>query len=187
MFGQLSVGLGHAGRHIEQKEHGGAQGGLPPARELTKAQILIDEPLVGRVRRAALDRLLEGTAPIQARACTAPVPALALPFGLIRLPGARLQIGQLQFFPHPIDDVVDFEFQQEFGTAAFGAAGTFVARFVAGIGLAQKVAGFGGTLTHALCVGVGSKLEPVVFQHAYRNAHGAGAIADNVGTRDDLR
>src|SRR3989449_3763254 len=50
---------------------------------LAEAQILVDEGLRGPRRPAPLHQLLERAAPVEARACTMAVPALADPVGFL--------------------------------------------------------------------------------------------------------
>src|SRR5437016_1770539 len=102
-------------------------GRLTAARELPVAQILVDEGRGGRGIAAPLDHFLEGAAPVESRACSAPIPTFAYPVGLLGGPHARLEVGKLHFLPQPIDDIVDLEFEQQLHFALVLAASSLLA------------------------------------------------------------
>src|SRR5882672_3152993 len=86
----LTVTFGHAARHVEQEEHGGAHGRLAAALQLPEAQILVGKRRRRCILRSAFDGFLERAAAVEPRTRTAPVPALALPVRILRRTDARL-------------------------------------------------------------------------------------------------
>jgi len=166
-LGQLPIALRHAAGDVEQEKDHGAHRRLAASRELAESQILIGEGRRVRVLGAAFDRFLEGTPAIQAGARPAPVPPLAFPFGFLGSSDPWLQIGELHVLPEPLDDVVHFELEQEFGAASLFSAGAFLSRTAGGIRLPEHIAGFGLPLTDALRFAGVPQPKAVMFEHAH--------------------
>ncbi len=139
---------------------------------------------------APLDGFLEGAAPIQPGARAVLVPSFAHQLVVVELGIVfRLQVGQAHFFPQPIHDVVDVQFEQQpdfaFAMAAF-------ARFRAGIGprrmqhiagLAFALAGFGAG-GGAIVVQAEARMLQEVHRNLYRALLRAGddvRMGDQVG------
>src|SRR5262249_24524846 len=127
-LGQLAIAIGNAARNVEEEEHHRVNRGLAPAGELTVPQVVVNESRGRAGRATALHHLLEGPPPIQARARAATVVTLADPFGFLRRTYTRLEVGKLHLFPKPVDNVVDFEFEQELHFAFILPARTFLTR-----------------------------------------------------------
>src|SRR5205085_7118391 len=73
--------------------------------------------------RFSLDGLLQRLAPIEAGARAALVPALAHVVGVVhRRVAPRLELGELELLPEPVDDLVDLQLDHEADLAFAGAA-----------------------------------------------------------------
>src|SRR5205814_4509636 len=72
---------------------------------------------------AALHRLPDRAAAIEPGGRAAPVPALAHVVGIVeRRRASRLELGELQLLPQPVDDLVDLQLDHEADLAVLGAA-----------------------------------------------------------------
>src|SRR4029077_13746614 len=107
-----------------------------------ETQILVGEVGTRARRPTPLHQLLEGAAAVEARARATAVPALADPVGLLRRPDARLEVRQLHLLPHPVDDVVDLELEQQLDLALIAPAGALLARSPLFARIGEHVPGF---------------------------------------------
>src|SRR5690606_1942952 len=183
---ELAVALRHAARHVEQEEHDGVHRGLAALRELAEAQILVREGRNSALGAAPLHELLEGSSPVEPRACAAPIPAFARPVRLLGSADSRLQVRQLHFLPQPVDDVVDLDLEEQL-QLAFVASARALARALIARRRAEHVARLDVALADPLCFARASQLEVIVLEDTYRHPHGARALVDHFPTGNDLR
>src|SRR6185437_7548924 len=169
-LGQLPVAIGHAAGDVQQEEYCRASGGLAAARELPIAQVFIDERGCFGVEGAPLRRLAHRAAPIQAGTRTAPVPALTPPVRFLTGARARLQIGQPEIFPEPVDDVVYLELEHQLDATALGTSGALLPGRALVARLAQHIAWLGSTLPDARALPCATQPEAIVLEHAHRHA-----------------
>src|SRR5260370_42359274 len=80
----LTIAFGHAARHVEQEEHGGAHGRLAAALQLPEAQILVGKCRRRSILRSAFDGFLEPPAAVHPRTRAPAIPAPALPVQSLR-------------------------------------------------------------------------------------------------------
>ncbi len=184
---ELAIPIGHAARNIEHEEDDRVHRRLTPSRELTEAQVIVGEAPRPGLLAAALHHLLEGSAPVQARARAAPIPPFTDPVRILGRTHARLQIGQLHLFPEPVDDVVDLDLQHELNLTLVLTTGPLLARALIGARIGQHVPGLGSALTDTLGLAGSPQPKVVVLEHAHRDAYGARAVVDDFAARDDLR
>ena len=191
-FRQPALLLAHAGRHIEHEEHHRVNAGQGPLQQLTETQVFIGKRHRMLLHRAPLDGLLDGTPAVQARTGAVLVPAGThqLRLGDGTWP-TRLQVGQLEVFPQPVEDIVDGKFQQQTDLAA--AAGAFLRAIATGLiavhgtRRAQQVAGLAFALAGAHFQPWRRQPEARVFQQAHRYLHAAlPGAADEIRTGDQL-
>src|SRR6266513_4857131 len=185
-LGELAIAVGHAARHVQHEEPHRVQRRLTAPGELAEAQILVDEGLRGPRRPAPLHQLLERAAPVEARACTMAVPALADPVGFLGRPHARLEVGQLHRLPQPVDDVVDLELEQQLHFALVAPSGSLFTLPRLAPGSGKHVPRLGLALARALLFLRAPQAEVIVLEHAHRHAYRAGAAVDDVAAGDDL-
>ena len=191
-FRQPALVLAHAGRHIEHEEHHRVNAGQGALQQLPKTQVFIGERHRMLLHRAPLDGLLDGTPAVQARTGAVLVPAGAHQLLLGDGPRPpRLQVGQLEVFPQPVEDIVDGKFQQQTDLAA--AAGAFLRAIATGLiavhgtRRAQQVAGLAFALAGARFQPWRGQPEARVLQQAHRYLHAAlPRIADQVRAGDQL-
>src|SRR6202035_3301722 len=102
---------------------------------------------------------------VESRACCTPLPTFARPVGLVGGSHARLQVGKLHFFPQPIDDVVDLEFEQQLYFTLVLAAGTLLAGTALLGRIGKYIAWLGFALSGALLLLGAAQTEVIVLQH----------------------
>src|SRR5262249_5980447 len=141
--------------------------------ELAEAQVLVDDRDRVFLYRPSFDGFFQGTATIQARARAAPVPAFAHVVGLVHGRGAlRLEVGELQLLPDPVDALLELHLDHEAALAVLGAA-----RLRLGVALLapllQHVAGLALALPGALLRARVGEAETRVLEELDRHHHGA--------------
>ena len=154
---------------------------------MPKAQVVIGEGDRVRLDSAAFHRFLDRPAAVQARPRTTAIDAFAHVLRLLHaVGGSGLEIGELQLFPQPVEDVVDFELENEF-EAAFSAARTAVAAAARGGG-SQHVAGFRAlALSHARLRIAVRETESIVLEKFYRHLDGAIlGLGEYIRSRDQI-
>ncbi len=189
-LGNLALALAHAARHVEQQDHDRLRRRVLALGELAEAQVVIGEGgRFGAARgldTAALDGFLDRAAAIEARARAASVPAFAGPVVLARLAAPGFEVGKLHFFPQPVDDVVDAEFQGVLD-AAFLVAALAALLAVLLLWTADAIARFRLALADAFLFVRRTQPEAIVFEHPHGDADRGRAATENVGAGDDLR
>jgi hypothetical protein len=160
------------------------------ANKLPETQVVIDER--GRVllNRTPPDRLFHGASAVQARTYAALVPALAHEFDVV-LPRGLLwfEIGQLQLFPQPVENVFDFELEHEL-KIALTAAGLVATLILALLRLsrAQYLSRFARTLARARFALRIAQSETSMLRKTHWNEHSAAARpAQNIWAGDQVR
>jgi len=144
--------------------------------QLPEAQVVVGERRRLLLHGAALDCLLDGTAPVQPRAGAVLVPAFAHHVGLVqRGLAARLEFRQLELLPHPVQQLIDGKLHQQRDGAILVAGMVVVVQIV--IGAAQQIARLGRTLAGAGCAGAAGEPEARMLKQAQRHLHAALAVA----------
>src|SRR5690625_692937 len=93
----------------------------------------------------------------------------------------------MQLVPDPVDNVLDFQFQQETQFTVPGAAFTGLPRAFAPA-LPIDVTGLGVTLTHAALLLGRAQAKPIVLEKTHGHLHrSVGWPAENVGIGDQIR
>jgi hypothetical protein len=151
--------------------------------ELPVAQIVVRERRCVLLNRAALDRFLERAPAVEARAHAAPAPALAREVLVAQGAGLDLQVGQLELFPQPIDDVVDLELEHELIAAFVVTPGAFA---VALRGPREHVAGLAVALADTLALAGLAQPEPRMLEEVHGHLHRAVGTRHHLAVRDEL-
>src|SRR6185295_10464854 len=146
---EAPLGVVHAARDVEGEDHRRVHRRAGALHQLAEAQIVVDDGDGIVLNASTLDGFLDGPSAIETGAGAALVPALAHVVGLVhRRRAPRLELGELQLFPQPVDDLVHLELDHE---ADFALPGAALARI--GTGLAaglQHLAGLAAPLAGAL-------------------------------------
>src|SRR5262245_41472742 len=167
----------HAAGDVEREDHRRVDRRARALDELAEAQVVVDDGDGIVLDVPALDGFLERPPPVEARSRAALVPALAHEIGLVhRRRAARLELGELQLFPQPVDDLVDLQLDHETDLAVAGPA---LARIGAGFASRlQDFAGLAAPLARALLDDRVGEAQPRVLheldRHHYRAAGRAG-------------
>src|SRR5687768_2896477 len=186
LLGQPPLRLVHAARDVEREDHRSVGRWRGALHQLTEAQVLVDDRHRILLDRTSFDRFLHRLAAIQAGARAALVPAFAYVVGLVHGPRALgLQLGKLELFPQPVDDLVDLELHHEADLAVAGAAAfaRLAAFFLARL---QHVARLAAALARALAGLRVEQPEARVLEKLDRHRHGAVRPRDQVRAGEEV-